>query len=134
MTTRYVAAVAVLFSVAIHLILWLQGVRSVHVIGPAFLLNVIGGVLIAVILVRWQHPGAGVLAACFGAATLGAFTLASTIGLFGDHPRWEGFYVFGAAISELVAIIAGLAILLEDSEPAPTPRHSAVASNRSDRA
>jgi hypothetical protein len=136
MTTRYVAALAVLVSVAIHLALWLQGVRSVHVIGPAFMLNVLGGLVIVALLVRWHHPGAGVLAACFGAATLGAFTLASTIGLFGDHPQWEGFYVFGAAISELVAILAGLTIMLEDaeSEPAPAPRHSAAASNRSESA
>jgi hypothetical protein len=137
MTTRYVAALAVLFSVWIHLSLWLHGVRSVHVIGPAFMLNVVGGLVITVLLLRWRHPGAGVLAACFGAATLGAFTLASTIGLFGDHPAWEGFYVFGAAISELVAILAGLAIMLEDTtdvKPAPAPRHSATASNLSERA
>jgi len=134
MTTRYVAAVAVLVSVSIHLVLWFQGMRSVHVIGPAFLLNVAGGLVIASLLVRWHHPGAGVLAACFGAATLGAFTLASTIGLFGDHPRWEGFSVFAAALSELVAIVAGLTIMLEDSEPTPSPRHSAAASNRSDSA
>ncbi len=117
MTVRFVAAAAVLASVAIHLTLWLQGMRSVHVIGPAFLLNIAGGLVIAVLLVRWHHPGSGVLAACFGASTLGAFTLASTIGLFGDHETWQGFSVFAAATSELVAIAAGLSILLEDPEP-----------------
>ena len=45
MSLRYVAAVAVVASVAIHLGLWLQGMRSVHVIGPAFLLNVTGGLV-----------------------------------------------------------------------------------------
>ena len=45
MNLRYVAAVAVLTSVAIHLTLWFQGMRSVHVIGPAFLLNVTGGIV-----------------------------------------------------------------------------------------
>ncbi|HET7067750.1 MAG TPA: hypothetical protein VFI21_09115 [Nocardioides sp.] len=136
MTLRYTAAVAVLVSVAIHLALWLQGMRSVHVIGPAFLLNIAGGIVIAVLLVRWRHPGAGVLAACFGAATLGAFTLASTIGLFGDHERWEGLSVFAAATVEIVAIVAGLALLLEDPEPEP-PRsraHALSGSNRADRA
>jgi len=134
MTTRYTAAVAVLVSVSIHLALWLQGVRSMHVIGPAFMLNVVGGAVIAALLVRWHHPAAGVLAACFGTATLGAFTLASTIGLFGDHPRWEGFSVFGAAVSELVAILAGLAIMLEDPSPVPPHRQSAEAPKRSERA
>ncbi|HEX4471161.1 MAG TPA: hypothetical protein VH085_04280 [Nocardioides sp.] len=121
MNLRLTAAVAVIVSVMIHLILWLQGMRSVHVIGPAFLLNIAGGIVIAVLLLRWRHPGAGVLAACFGAATLGAFTLASTIGLFGDHESWEGFSVFAAATVEIVAIACGLMIMLEDPEPEPAP-------------
>jgi hypothetical protein len=135
MTLRYLAAVAVLASVAIHLTLWLQGMRSVHVIGPAFLGNIAGGLVIAFLLLRWRHPGAGVLAACFGMSTLGAFTLASTIGLFGDHEKWAGFSVFGAATVEIVAIIAGLSIMLEDPDPEPVPvRAHSVDANRSDRA
>jgi hypothetical protein len=121
MNLRLTAAVAVIVSVMIHLTLWFQGMRSVHVIGPAFLLNIAGGIVIAVLLLRWRHPGVGVLAACFGAATLGAFTLASTIGLFGDHESWEGFSVFAAATVEIVAIACGLMIMLEDPEPEPTP-------------
>jgi hypothetical protein len=119
MSVRYTAAVAVLASVAIHLTLWFQGMRTVHIIGPAFLVNVAGGIFIATLLVRWPHPGAGVLAACFGAATLGAFTMASTIGLFGDHEKWEGFSVFAAATVEIVAIVTGLMIMLEDPDPVP---------------
>jgi hypothetical protein len=135
MTTRYVAALAVLASAAIHLTLWLQGMRDVHVIGPAFLVNVGSGIVIAVLLVRWRHWLPGALAACFGLATLGAFTLASTIGLFGDHPSWEGFYVFGAAAAEIVAIMAGLALVLEDPEPDPPQAWLDPAlSNRSERA
>jgi hypothetical protein len=119
MTLRYVAAVAVLASVAIHLTLWFQGMRTVHVIGPAFLLNVAAGLVIATLLVRWHHLAAGVLAACFGASTLGAFTLASTIGLFGDHETWQGFSVFSAATVEILAVVVGLMIMLEDPEPEP---------------
>ena len=124
MVLRHVAAAAVLASVAIHGWLWLDGMRDVHVIGPAFLVNVVAGVVIAVLLVRWRHWLPGALAACFGLATLGAFTLASTIGLFGTHERWQGFYVFGAAVAELVAIVAGLALVLEDPETAPPSRRS----------
>jgi hypothetical protein len=139
MTLRYAAALAVLASVAIHLTLWFQGMRSVHVIGPAFLLNALGGIVIAVLLVRWRHPGAGVLAACFGMSTLGAFTLASTIGLFGDHESWEGFSVFAAAAVEILAVVLGLAIMLEDpaTEPAPVapaPAQPASRLKRSERA
>jgi hypothetical protein len=134
MSLRNLAAVAVLASVSIHLTLWLQGMRSVHVIGPAFLANATGGLVVAALLVRWRHPGAGVLAACFGMATLGAFTLASTVGLFGDHEKWQGFSVFAAATVEIVAIVTGLAIMLEDPEPAPVRAQSPIGSYRSDRA
>jgi O-antigen/teichoic acid export membrane protein len=135
MTTRYLAAVAVLASAAIHLTLWFQGMRDVRVIGPAFLVNVISGVVIAVLLVRWRHWVPGALAACFGLATLSAFTLASTVGLYGDHPSWQGFYVFGAAAAEVVAVMTGLALVLDDPEPEPVqPWLDPALSNRSDRA
>jgi hypothetical protein len=136
MNLRNIAAVAVVASVAIHLTLWFQGMRAVHVIGPAFLVNVAAGIAIAYLLVRWRHPAAGVLAACFGAATLGAFTLASTIGLFGDHESWQGFSVFAAATVEILAVVAGLMIMLEDPEPEPALAggHRAVGSNRSESA
>jgi hypothetical protein len=137
-----VTAAAVLVSVAIHGWLWLDGMRDVHVIGPAFLVNVVSGIVIAVLLVRWRHWAPAVLASCFGLATLGAFTLASTVGLFGTHERWQGLYVFGAASAELVAIVLGLALVLEDPEPMPAPvrrrggAHVKVGAsvNRSDRA
>jgi hypothetical protein len=134
---RQVGAVAVLASVAIHGWLWLDGMRDVRVIGPAFLVNVVAGVVIAFLLVRWQHWLPGALTACFGLATLGAFTLASTIGLFGTHEKWQGFYVFGAAVSELVAILVGLALVLEDPDPQPTPARGdpqSIGANRSERA
>jgi hypothetical protein len=141
MILRYVAAAAVLTSVAIHGWLWLDGMRDVHVIGPAFLVNVIAGIVIAILLVRWRHWLPAGLAACFGLATLGAFTLASTVGLFGTQETWQGFYVFGAASAELVAIVVGLALVLEDPDTvsAPTRRGGAHARvggspNRSDSA
>ena len=59
------------------------------------------------------------LAACFGVCTLGAFTLAATVGLYGTHEHWQGFYVWAAAIAEVVAIAGALAILLEDPLPEP---------------
>jgi hypothetical protein len=146
MTMRYVTAGAVLLSVAIHLTLWLQGMRDVNVIGEAFLVNVGSGIVIAVLLVIWRHWAPPALAACFGLATLGAFTVASTVGLFGDHETWQGFYVFGAAGAEVLAVLLGLTLVLEDPEPAPAhdeasylPQHraqlgSGASSKRSERA
>lgn len=141
MFLRYTAAAAVLASAAIHGWLWLDGMRSVHVIGPAFLVNVVSGVVIAILLVRWRHWVSGALAASFGLATLGAFTLASTVGLFGTHERWAGFYVFGAATVECLAIVIGAALVLEDPDAAVRPARVSGAharprasSNLSDRA
>jgi hypothetical protein len=119
MVMRRAAAAAVLASAAIHAWLWLDGMRSVHVIGPAFVVNVVAGVVIATLLLRWQHWVAGALAACFGLSTLGAFTLAATVGLFGTHESWAGFYVFGAAIAECLAIVTGLALVFEDPDEVP---------------
>jgi asparagine N-glycosylation enzyme membrane subunit Stt3 len=116
MTMRRVTAAAVLISVAIHLSLWFQGMRDVHVIGPLFLVNIVAGTAIAVLLVTWRHwlpPG---LAACFGLATFGAFTLASTVGLYGDHESWTGFSVFAAATAEIVAVVLGVTLVLEEPD------------------
>jgi len=141
MLLRRIGALAVLSSVAVHGWLWLDGMRDVHVIGPAFLVNVFAGLAIAFLLARWRHWLAGALTACFGLATLGAFTLASTVGLFGTHEKWHGFYVFVAAVSELLAIVVGLSLVLEDPEAAPSSArkrgsHVAVdaSSKRSDKA
>jgi len=44
----------VLVSAAVHLYLWLDGFRDLSIIGPAFLLNAVGGAVIAVLLVTWR--------------------------------------------------------------------------------
>ena len=108
MRARVIAAAAVLVSAAIHLQLWFDGVRHQHVIGPSFMVNAVAGVVIAVLLVGWRSWPPLLLAAGFGASTLGAFVIASTAGLYGVHTHWEGFRVWAAAVSEVVAILTAL--------------------------
>jgi hypothetical protein len=128
MTVRIVAAVAVLVSAYVHLHEWLGGMRDVHVIGPLFVVNIVSGVVIAVLLFTWKHWLAPFLAFGFGASTLGGFALATTsAGLFGDHEKWQGSWVWIAAISEVVAIIAGLVALSREYRSAPARAHSTVA-------
>ena len=55
MGMRVLAAVAVLVSAAVHLYLWLDCARDDDVIGPAFMLNAVGGAVIAVLLLAWRH-------------------------------------------------------------------------------
>src|SRR6202012_3595032 len=104
MTTRIIAALAVLASAYIHLHEWLSGMRHVHVIGPLFVVNIVAGVVIAGLLFAWKPGLAPFLAVGFGASTLGGFAIATTsAGLFGDHEKWAGGYVWAAAAAEVVA-------------------------------
>jgi len=125
MRTRAVAAVAVTVSAVVHLRMWFDGVRDQSV-GPAFMMNAIGGVVIAVLLLTWRHWIPLLLAVGFGLSTLGAFTIATTVGLFGVHDHWVGGYVWTAAISEAVAVVAGLvAAKREGLLSRPVRQHSA---------
>lgn len=115
MTIRLLAAVAVLVSAAVHLYLWFDFMRSVAVVGPAFMLNAVGGAVIAVLLVAWRHWIAAFLALGFGVSTLTAFVIAATVGLFGVQESWTGWAVWTAASAEVVAIVTGALLLLEDN-------------------
>ena len=63
---RWVAAIAVLVSAYVHYKLWVDGMKDIDVVGPAFLLNAVAGVVIAVLLVAWQHWIPGFLTLGFG--------------------------------------------------------------------
>jgi len=112
MRLRMLAAVGVLVSGAVHLWLWFDGYRTLSVIGPAFLLNAVAGVVIAALLLSWRHWVPLLLAIGFGVSTLGAFVLSATVGLFGVHEMWTGGAVLTAAASEVVAIVASVTALV----------------------
>jgi hypothetical protein len=99
----------------IHLDLWLNGYRSIDVIGPAFLLNAIAGFGLAALLlvtpgplVRWVAA----LCALTALGTLGGLLLATTVGVFGFVEStaadlwWESFWVEVAAVLTLGALAA----------------------------
>ncbi len=109
MTIRLVAAVAVLVSAVVHLELWLDGVRDQDVIGELFMVNAVAGAVIAVLLIGWRSWPPLLLAGGFGASTFGAFVISATWGLFDVNAHWEGWRVWVAAGSEIVAVLAGLA-------------------------
>lgn len=114
MRMRILTALAVLVSAYVHLKLWLDGFKHLDKIGPAFMANVIGGVVIAVLLVAWRHWLPPLLAIGFGASTLGAFIISATWGLFGLHEKWVGWTVWTAAGAEVVAIVAGAVVLMQE--------------------
>jgi cation transport ATPase len=113
MNLRILAAAAVLVSAAVHLYLWFNVFRHTDVVGPAFMVNAIGGAIIAALLVTWRHWIPLLLAVGFGASTLGAFIIAATVGLYGVHENWTGWEVWTAAAVEVIAIIAAGTVLIQ---------------------
>jgi hypothetical protein len=116
MLVRVVAAVAAVVSAAVHLWLWFDGVKDQGEVGVMFLVNAVAGVVIAVLLVTWDHWVPPFLVAGFGASTLAAFFISMTVGLFGIEAGWS-WYAWLALASEVVCIAAG-AKLLKDSRQA----------------
>ena len=117
---RGVVAVCVVVSGVVHLQRWRTGMRYVDVVGPAFLVNAVAGVVIGVLLLAWRHWVPPFLAFGFGLATLAAFVVAtSPVGLFGVHSRWEGAAEWTSAVTEAIAIVLGLAALVVERKPAP---------------
>lgn len=114
MTLRLVGAAALLVSAGVHLYLWFDGVRN-QTVGPMFLVNVVSGVIIAGLLLAWRHWLSAFLTLGFGVATLGAFTIASTVGLLGVHTEWRGGSVWLAAVAEVVCIVTGGALLMHQT-------------------
>lgn len=109
MALRVIGAVVALVSAAVHFWEWrFNGYDKLSVVGPSFLVNVIAGVVIAVLLLTWRHWIPLFLLFGFGLLTLGGFVTATTIGLFGVHERWSGFPIWAAAIAEAIAIVIGL--------------------------
>lgn len=105
---RALTAASVMLCGVVHLELWAQGMSALAVVGPAFLVNAVAGLVLGVVLMLWEHWLPLLAAGGFGAATLGAFVLSTTVGFFGVHEQWRGAAVWLAAVSEALAIVLGL--------------------------
>ena len=104
MNTRLLGAFAAVVSAVVHLYLWFDGVKDQGTVGALFVVNVVAGLAIAVMLVRWRHWIPLFLLAGFGAATLGAFLISATVGLFGIETGWS-WYAWLAAAAEVLAVL-----------------------------
>lgn len=114
---RWITALAVLVSAVVHLYLWNEGMRDVDVIGPAFLLNGVGGIVIAAAVLVWRHWLTLLAAAGFGAATLGAYVMSRTVGLAGVRETiWTPEAVISAVVELLAVVFAVVAWRAEGRE------------------
>jgi hypothetical protein len=84
--SRALSAILLMAIGGSHLVLWFVGYGAIPTIGLSFLLNAIGGLLLAlaVLGVRLRHlQVVALVGALFAAGTLAALGLARTVGLFG---------------------------------------------------
>jgi hypothetical protein len=127
---RGLTATGVLLSASVHLQIWAQGMRTVPVVGEAFMANAVGGLLIGVLVLTWRRNPLPLLAAAgFGLATLGAYLTSITVGLFGVREEPGGVIQTLAAGAEVAAVVfAVAAIVVEERDrkrhPAPHREHA----------
>lgn len=109
-----VGAAMLIWSAWIHLKLWSDGYKDIHIIGPLFLAQGIACILLAVPLVIWRGLALQVVAAVTLVATAAGLLLSANYGLFGLQESLKvpytvlSLYVeFGGA----AVLLAGAAIL-----------------------
>lgn len=115
-TLQVVGAVAALVTAAVHAWEWFfngygDPTLVSPVVGTAFLINAVAGVVIAVLLLTWRHWLPMFLLFGLGVTTLGGFLTAATVGLFGVHETFRGFAIWAALVAEVVAIVVPLLYL-----------------------
>jgi hypothetical protein len=108
----------------IHLHLWLEGYRHIPTNGPLFLLDAVAGFILAAVVLAWPRPLAGLLAAGYTAATLGALLISLSVGLFGFRESISASYVTESLVIETITALAllGWAVLVTAIPRRPTPR------------
>jgi hypothetical protein len=103
---RILSAVSLLAAGAIHLYLVFNGVGGI--LGVAFTLNFVAGLVLAIAMVALRGrllQWATVLSLLFLIATLGALVLALTVGLFGITQTWDFTLVPETVIIESIGIV-----------------------------
>lgn len=113
---RALAALGVLVSALVHLYLWkYQDYSTYGWIGPAFLLQGLGGIVLAVLLLVWRSPLVLLGAVAYGAGSIVALLISIKWGIptgsFTLHeqtsgPVWK--YEIYSFVSEGLATLAGL--------------------------
>jgi hypothetical protein len=112
----------------LHWVLWhYEGYHFIPVDGPFFLVDAIAGVVLAIVLLAWPRPLAGLAAAGFVAGTILALVISLTVGLFGFNEHLSAHYVVLALVTESVAVVILLAwtVLAARALPARPPATAA---------
>lgn len=116
---RGFGAAGVFASALVHLVLWFQGYRDIDVVGPLFLLNAVGGIVLTAAIIVWRHrlPLLGGIG--FGLLTLTAYLLSATVGFFGVLSPFEfaGTAEVVAAMADVTAVVGSAMALRRERGP-----------------
>jgi hypothetical protein len=117
---RIVVAVALLGSAGVHFFLW---TGSSGLVGALFLLNAVGGLVLAIAVLAWQHWLPGLGAAGFGVLTLGSYLLTLTPGGFLDqHDEFNSQPEYWGVITEVICIVGGIMLIARNRARTPALR------------
>jgi hypothetical protein len=118
-------AILLIWSGVIHLQLWFDGYRSIAVIGPLFLVQGIGSIVVAFVLGLFRRLVLMVAGSVLLAATAVGLLLSAGNGLFGYRESLAVPYAATSLIVEFAGVVvlaAGAAIVLAGPSRADTPR------------
>jgi hypothetical protein len=126
-------ALLVVWSSYIHFHLWQSiGYKHIATIGPLFLVQSIGGLLLGILVATVRRVWTAILGVGFAVMTMAGFLVTVQRGLFGFKESWaapfahEAFYVEIA--SAVVLLVAGALCLVRSAPAARTGRNPAGAS------
>lgn len=85
-------AFCVAASAYIHLHLWQEGYRNLHIVGPLFLAQAVTGFVMAGATIATRSRLVAVAGALFLLATIGGLVTSDLFGLFGFHDSFDAPY------------------------------------------
>jgi hypothetical protein len=99
-----VGGLLLVWSSYIHFHLWdSEGYRHIATIGPLFLLQSIGGLVIGVLVIAVRRVWSAVLGLGFALSTVGGFLISVEHGLFGFQDSWQAPFANQAFAIEIAA-------------------------------
>jgi hypothetical protein len=120
----------------IHLHLWQEGYRQIPTDGPLFLLDAVAAFVLAAALLTWPRALAGLVAAGYTAATLGALLISLTVGLFGFRESISASFVVQSLAIEtitMLALISWTALVAAAPRPSDPRAHHRPAAHQMSR-
>jgi len=119
---RLAGALLVLAAGAVHLWLYFDFFREVHVVGTLFLLNAAAAAIIGCVLLVSSQPVAAAAGVAYAAGTLGFFFISVYHGLFGYTESLRGGWQEAAGGLELAAIVVLVPLLVAELRERKSPR------------